>query len=113
VIILTKKLLIIISTGNKEKALAGLMYAKNAWAASWFDDIKIFFFGPSEKLILDDIEVVKEIDRISIMGESYACKAISEKQNLSKALENKGIKVIGVGPIISKFINQGYIPMVW
>lgn len=107
------KLLVIIATGEKEKALTGLMFAKNAWGGAWFEDIKIVFFGPSEKLIVQDGEVADEVKAISVIGESLACKAISDKEGISEEIEKFGLRVVGVGPVISKFINEGYIPMVW
>jgi len=110
---MSKRLLIVIATADREKALAGLMYAKNAWAAAWFEDVKVVFFGPSEKLIVRDDEVANEMQKASVIGESFACKAISEKEGISEDLEKLGLTVVGVGPIVSKFINEGYVPMVW
>ena len=46
------KVLVIIATGEKEKALAGLMYAGNALKFGWLEDLKVVLFGPSERLIV-------------------------------------------------------------
>jgi len=40
------KLLVIIATGVREKALAGLMYARNVLKNKLLNNIKVVFFGP-------------------------------------------------------------------
>jgi len=46
------KVLIIIATKDREKALTGLMYAENAIKNDWLKDVKVVFFGPSESLMV-------------------------------------------------------------
>jgi hypothetical protein len=110
---MSSKLLVIIATGDKKKALTGLMYARNALKRSWLEDVKIFFFGPSEKLITEDQDVSVEVKEMASMGECFACKAISDKEGFSGDIEKLGVKVEYVGSIISDYIKDGYIPMVW
>jgi len=107
------KLLVIIATKDKEKALSGLMYARNAWGGAWFDDVKVVFFGPSEKLMVNDEEVEEAVKNIKVVGEIFACKAISNRENISEEIEKLGVTVMGVGSVISNFIKDGYVPMVW
>jgi len=38
---MSSKLIVIISTGEKEKASAGLGYAHRAMAEGWLDDVKV------------------------------------------------------------------------
>ena len=54
VIAMDGKSLIVISTAEKEKALTGLMSAKNALSRKWLDDVKVLYFGPVEKLMTED-----------------------------------------------------------
>lgn len=110
---MSSKLLVIIATGEKEKALTGLMYARNALKKGWLDDVKIVFFGPSEKLIVQDEQVANEVKDIAVIGESFACKFISDREGFSDEVEKLGVKVEYVGSIISNFIKKGYLPMVW
>jgi hypothetical protein len=107
------KLLVIIATGEKEKALTGIMYAGNALKRNWMDDTKIVFFGPSERLIVEDEQVYEKAKELTVAGECFACKAISDKEGISVKLEKLGAKVEYVGSIISQFIKDGYTPMVW
>ena len=110
---MSSKLLIIIATGEKEKAQTGMMYARNAIKHRWLDDVKVVFFGPSERLIAEDKNMAKKAQEIAKLSECLACKHISDKENLSDNLEKLGIKIEYVGPIISNLIKDGYIPMVW
>jgi len=110
---MSSKLLVIIATGEKEKALTGLMYARNALKLGWMEDVKIVFFGPSERLIVQDEQVLNEVKNIAVMGELFACKTISDRKGISGEVERLGVKVEHVGSIISNFIKDGYLPMVW
>ena len=110
---MNSKLLVIIATGDKEKALTGLMYARNAMNRGWLADVKIVFFGPSERLIVQDEQVADEVKDIVLLGELFACKAISDREGLSEEVGKLGVKVEYVGSIISNLIKDGYLPMVW
>ena len=110
---MNSKLIIIIATGEREMALTGLMYARNALKRGWLDDVKIVFFGPSERLMVEDKQVSSEAKEIATKAECYACKAISDRENLSEEIEKLDMKVEYVGSIISNFIKDGYLPMVW
>ena len=108
------KIVVIISTSDIEKARTGAMYAKNALLNGWMDEVKIFFFGPAQKLLLEDKELQNFVEEISALGETpIACKFISERDNNSEDLAKVGAQVEYVGSPISKYINDGYIPMVW
>jgi len=51
------KLLILISSGDKDKILIAMMYSNSALNRDGFDDVKIIFFGPSEQLVAEDEEI--------------------------------------------------------
>ena len=107
------KLLVIIATSDREKALAGLMYACNVLKNTWLDDIKVVFFGPSEKLAAFDDEIACFIKEITDKSDCFACKAISDKAGVSEKLQEAGVEVEYVGTIVSNAIKEGYLPMVW
>ena len=109
---MASKLLIIIATKEKNKALTALMYARNSIKAGWFSDVKVVFFGPSERLILRK-GISEEVKELSTLSEVFACKTISDKAGISEDLEKLDIKVEYVGACISNFIKDGYLPMVW
>jgi hypothetical protein len=86
---MSSKLLVIIATGEKEKALTGLMYASRTLTEGWMDKVKIIFFGPSERLLVED------------------------RDGISEKIEDLGVKVDYVGTIISDLLKDGYVPMVF
>ena len=107
------RLLVLIATADREKALAGLMYARNVLKNKGLDGIKVVFFGPSEKLAAFDAEIKWFIKEIADRGDCFACKAISDKAGVSEKLREAGVKVEYVGTIVSNAIREGYQPMVW
>ena len=110
---MASKLLVIIATGDREKALAGLMYTRNVLKNKWLDDVKVVFFGPFEKLATLDDEIVWFIKDIIERCDCFACKAISDKAGVSEKLREAGVEVEYVGTIVSNAIEEGYLPMVW
>lgn len=110
---MSSKLLVIIASGDKEEALTGLMYARNSIKYGWLGDVKIVFFGPSERLIVKDKQLWGEVEDIAAVEEVFACKAICDKEGLSEEMEKLGVKVEYVGSIVSDLIKTGYVPMVW
>lgn len=111
---MTSKLLVVIATGNKEKAVAGLMYARNAIRNRWLDDVKVVFFGPSEQLVSAcDDKLAFFVREITALTNCFACRAISDEKGVSEKLAEVGIEIEYVGTVISDLIKEGYVPMVW
>ena len=111
--LMTSKLLVIIATGDKDKVLAGLMYAKNALKHGWMESLKVVYFGPSEQLMVTDPDVASAAIEVASLSDSLACKAISDREGISDRVGGMGVRVEYVGSIISDLIKQGYAPMVW
>ncbi|RKX70712.1 MAG: DsrE family protein [Spirochaetes bacterium] len=108
------KVVIIISTAEKEKVYAGMMYAVNALKQGWMNDVKLIFFGPSEKLLLSDSELQEYLNEyLELKGEVTACKFISDNDQTSEKIGKMGIQVEYVGEMISNFIKDGFVPMIW
>jgi len=57
--------------------------------------------------------VANRVKDVALIGESFACKAISDREGLSEEMEKLGVKVEYVGSITSNLIKDGYLPMVW
>ncbi len=109
-----QKVLVIISTENKENALGALMFVQNSIKNKRFEDLKLILFGPSEKLASTDQALQSIIaDIVSMNGSPVACKAISDMHNIGKELTSLGFKLEYVGDPIGQFINDGYLPMVF
>ena len=105
--------MVIVSTAVKEKALTGIMYAVNAQKNKWVDDLKVIFFGPFENLMCEDEEVAQAASRLLEYETPIACKFLSDRDGISENLEKMGVSVDYVGALISGYIEEGYIPMVF
>lgn len=110
---MSSKLLVIIASGDREKALTGLMYAKNTIKFGWMDEVKVMFFGPSENLLVNDTDVTNSATELAGLGQPIACKFLSDRDGISERIEGMGITVDYVGTIIADLIKDGYTPMVW
>jgi hypothetical protein len=110
---MASKVMVIVSTAEKEKALTGIMYAVNAQKNKWVDDLKVIFFGPFENLMCEDEEVAQAASRLLEYETPIACKFLSDRDGISGNLEKMGVNVDNVGSLISGYIEEGYIPMVF
>ena len=105
--------MVIIGTGDRDKALAGLMYTRNVLKYKWLAHVKVVFFGPSEQLAASDARVRNMTEEVVAVTDCFACKAISDEKGVSENLAEIGVKIEYVGNIISDSIKEGYVPMVW
>jgi len=83
---LSSQILVVISSGDAEKALTGMMYAYNAMNYGWMDKVKVVFFGPAEKLLSDNPGIqnmARQIVEATQDGDKElaptACKFISDR----------------------------------
>ncbi|MCK9363128.1 MAG: DsrE family protein [Syntrophales bacterium] len=104
------KMFALITSDNREVALeAGLVYPLNAAKRKWLDEVKVIFFGPSEKLAAYDYEVQKMIKDIQDVGvEVLACRWCAERMNIVAPLEAAGLNVVYVGSVISDLIKDDW-----
>ena len=107
--------LIIISSGDKDVVLeVGLRYSFNAATKGWLDEVIIIFFGPSEKLAANDREIqVKIRDLLNAGIKIMACKGCADLWDITSTLEEIGLEVVFVGPVISKLLNDGWASLVF
>jgi len=107
---MASKVFALVSSADREVALeVGLVYPLNAAKNRWMDEVKVIFFGPSEKVAANDAEVQGRIKELLDSGvEVLACKWCSDRMSITEKLEAIGIKVVGVGPIISGLLKDGW-----
>ncbi len=111
---MAEKIVVIISTSDPEKAQTAAMYVKNALFQGWMEEVKIFFFGPAQDLLLENEELQDFVKEVRAMEETpIACEFISERDHTNNQLSQLGVKVEPVGYQISELIKNGYVPMVW
>ncbi|SMD31514.1 hypothetical protein [Picrophilus oshimae] len=107
-----KNVAIIISTSNKEKAVAAATLAGVSRKNKFFGDVKLIFFGPSERFIADNDEtIMKLINDYNSAGDSkaIACKLVATNLNLLDRLDKVSlVKLDMVGPIIKDLAEKDY-----
>lgn len=112
-VVMSAKVMVIISTAEKDKALTGILYAKNAQLNKWVDDVRVIFFGPFENLVCEDQDVLHAATELLDHSSPIACKFLSDKSGASTKLEDLGFNVEYVGALISDSIKAGYVPLVF
>ncbi|MFX1491822.1 MAG: hypothetical protein ACFFBU_06145 [Promethearchaeota archaeon] len=110
---MSSKIVVIITSADKEVIHTAVIYARSTLKYNWLDDVKTIFFGPSVQVVANDLELAQETKKLCSTGEAIACKFISDNKGTSTALTKLGVKIEYVGTIIADLIKEGYVPMVW
>ena len=108
------KVCIVVTSSDKRVIKTALQYARRTVTERFMNDTKVFLFGPSEEVIAYDTELQDFLKRYMDVGkEVLACKWCSDDYGVSDGLTELGVKVEYIGVLVSKAIEQGYVPMVW
>ena len=103
-------LAVIWSSADREVALnTVMMYTKNSKLNGWWDNVRLIIWGPSSKLLNEDIELQGAVKNASGAGvELLACKACADEYGASESLEELGINVIYMGELLTKMLKDGW-----
>ena len=111
---MSDKLAVILVSGDRKVLEMGLVYAKNVVARGWMDEMKLFFFGPSEVIIATDPDLRALVAEIIEGGTiPQACSWCSDKYHVSEMLAELGCEILGIGSPVSQAIKDGFTPMTW
>lgn len=103
-------LVILWTSADRDVALKMVfMYALNSKKYEWWKDITFIVWGPSAKLLSEDIELqdqLKVMDKAGI--ELKACKACADQYGVAAKLEELGIEVIYIGKELTDYIKGDY-----
>ncbi|HPO84007.1 MAG TPA: hypothetical protein PLN50_04635 [Coprothermobacter proteolyticus] len=109
-----KKVVIVISSGDKQVIMPALNMALKSKRDNLYEDVKVQFFGISQKIAAEDPEVQELISELVKAGISpMACRHISDKFEVTVKLDNLGFDNVQIPIEIAKLVNEGYIPMVF
>ena len=108
------KVLVIVSTGEIDKAMLGILWATAALRDKWVEDVELVFFGPvEEKIALGDKKLLNAIEEYRKLGKiPVACRIVAKTKGYLELLSDK-IRVGDVGKMIAEYISKGYIPLVF
>ena len=84
------KVFVVLSSADREVALeVGLVYPLNAAKNKWMDEVKVIFFGPSEKVAAYDLEVQQRIRElheagVDVMAWNYSGRCRTDNISINK-----------------------------
>ena len=105
------KLLVIWTSGDKEVAEKMVfMYTYNAKKQGWFDEVQFLIWGPSSKLLSEDVELQDYLKKMENAGvELQACKACTDMYGVSGKLEELGVDVKYMGRPLTEMLKTGWV----
>ncbi len=100
------KLAIVWTSGDRDVALKMVfMYALNAKRNAWAEEVEMIVWGPSSKLLSNDLELQAEVAAMQEVGVVFkACKACADSYGISDKLQELGIEVKYMGVDLTEFI---------
>lgn len=85
------------------------MYTHAAKRAGWFEEVKLIVWGPSSKLLSEDVALQNKIKKMMKDGVIVkACKACSDSYGVSDELASLGIEVKYMGAPLSEMLKSGW-----
>ncbi len=111
---------IVIQSADPDLIYFGLLFADRASLNQWMDNVKIVFWGPSQKTVAElpeDSEIIGLIKGIIARGGKTAriwcCKACADKYGVADKMEQLGMEVFHVGDATSYLLKLGYQMWNW
>lgn len=102
--------LIVWTSGDREVALKMVfMYTLNCSKRGWMDQVRLLVWGPSAKLLTEDEELQKYLDRLEEAGvELFACKGCADLYGIADELSALGIEVKYTGTMLADAQKDGW-----
>lgn len=106
-----EKLVVVWTSGDREVALKMVfMYVYNSKKYEWWKDITLLVWGPSSKLLSEDVELQDYIKNMKDIGVNLlACKACADLYGVSDKLSELGITVKYTGKDLTGFIKNNHV----
>jgi hypothetical protein len=103
-------LIVIWTSGDREVAEKMVfMYTLNSKLKEWWKEVTLIVWGPSAKLITEDIELQDYLEKIKDAGVKLeACITCADMYRVSKKLADMGIVVKPMGLPLTQYIKQGH-----
>ncbi len=105
------KLVVVWTSGDKEVAVKMVyMYTYNAKKNGWWKDITFVIWGPSSKLLSEDIDLQDYLNKMKEEGIVVeACKACADMYGVSDKLSELGIDVKYMGTTLTDYIKKEHV----
>jgi hypothetical protein len=95
------------TSGDPEVATkVAFMYTLNAKRQGWFDEVTLIVWGPSAKLLSENLELQTAVTEMAGVGvQVVACKACADSYDVSDTLEGLGIDVKYMGQPLTEMLK--------
>lgn len=102
------KLAVLWTSGDPEVAhKVCFMYTHNAKKNGWFNTVQLIIWGPSSKLLAEDLKLQSTIKAMMADGvEVKACKACADSYGVSDKLASLGIEVKYMGLPLTRILKS-------
>ncbi|MDA8238534.1 MAG: hypothetical protein M0T75_11780 [Chloroflexi bacterium] len=106
---MTDKLLVVIVSDDETKARVGIQMAGHMIERRTLGDVRVLFFGPSERLLANPpATLVEPLATVRAAGTPMACRAVAEGMEILEPLAAAGIELVPAGQEIAQRILDGY-----
>lgn len=106
------KVVVVISSED-EKFDVALTFAYRSYVNKRFSDIKVLFFGPSQKRLAkldgDNLKMLQELIQAGVVDS--ACVRYAENWGLSEEITKRGVRLAPFGERLATLLNEGYTPI--
>ena len=85
-----------------------LMYAHAAKTAGWFDEVTLIIWGPSAKMVAENIKIQKKLKAMQNDGvEIRACIVCANIYEVTEELKALDFDVQGMGVPLTEYLKKG------
>ena len=104
------KLAVLWTSGDPDVAnRVCFMYTHNAKTQGWFDEVRFIIWGPSQRLLVADKDILAEVKAMQDDGVVVeACIACANSYGLVEKIRALGIEVKPMGEPLTDFLKSGY-----
>ena len=102
-------LVVVWTSGDREVAEKMVfMYTLNSKLRQWWKEVTLIIWGPSSKLITEDIELQEYLEKLKDAGVKLeACITCADMYRVSKKLAALGIDVKPMGLPLTEYLKEG------
>ena len=85
-----------------------LMYAHAAKTSGWFDEVTIIIWGPSAKMVAENIKIREKLEHMQKDGvEIRACIVCANMYEVTEELKALDFDVQGMGRPLTEYLKSG------
>ncbi|MDA8203940.1 MAG: hypothetical protein M0Z49_14500 [Chloroflexi bacterium] len=105
---MSNKLLVVI-VSDDAKAIVGVRMASRMVERGSLDDVRVLFFGPSERLLADPPEPIRDaLGTLRRQAAPMACRFVAQEMQIAQPLEQAGTELVAAGEEIERRMLEGY-----